>query len=354
MAVRFYHTADIHLGAEPDAGHPWGGEKRGREIQESFRQLIARAGKEEIDLLLIAGDLFHRQPFLRELKEVNYLFSTIPRTKVVLMAGNHDYWGKDSFYEGFPWNENVIFLGKERCERVVFPRLHTAVYGLSYHAREIREPLYDALEPRDDGMFSILLAHGGDAQHIPMDYRRLQASGFSYIALGHIHRPQLLARNRMAYAGALEAIDKNDFGAHGFISGVYEDGGVRLSFVPFASREYRRLDISVGKDDTEGAVADRAADQIREQGAQHIYRLHLQGFRDPDLIFEPERFLGLGNVIDVQDDTEPAYDFEKLLRQHPDDVLGGLIRRLYRGNMDETERKALYYGVQALLGEGSV
>lgn len=53
--------------------------------------------RESVDLLFIAGDLFHRQPLLRELKEVNNLFSTIPDTRVYLMAGNHDYIKADSF-----------------------------------------------------------------------------------------------------------------------------------------------------------------------------------------------------------------------------------------------------------------
>ena len=43
------------------------------------------------DLLLVAGDLFHRQPLLRELKEVDGLFASLDRTQVVLVAGNHDY-----------------------------------------------------------------------------------------------------------------------------------------------------------------------------------------------------------------------------------------------------------------------
>ena len=62
------------------------------------------------DLLLIAGDLFHRQPLLRELKEVNYLFGTLVDTQVLLIAGNHDYLKKDSFYRTFEWASNVHMI----------------------------------------------------------------------------------------------------------------------------------------------------------------------------------------------------------------------------------------------------
>lgn len=99
--MRFMHIADVHLGAAPDHGFLWA-KDRGREIWESFRRCIADANEKKIDLLLIAGDLFHRQPEPGELKEVNYLFSTLERTIVVLIAGNHDYLKPSSPYLDFP------------------------------------------------------------------------------------------------------------------------------------------------------------------------------------------------------------------------------------------------------------
>ena len=74
--MRFIHLADVHLGAVPDRGCPWSS-RREEEIWETFRRVIAGIRENPVDLLFIAGDLFHRQPLLRELKEVNNLFSTI-------------------------------------------------------------------------------------------------------------------------------------------------------------------------------------------------------------------------------------------------------------------------------------
>ena len=79
--MRFIHLADVHLGAVPDRGCPWS-EKRENEIWETFRRVITKIRENPVDLLFIAGDLFHRQPLLKELKEVNYLFSTIPQTRI--------------------------------------------------------------------------------------------------------------------------------------------------------------------------------------------------------------------------------------------------------------------------------
>ena len=104
--IRFIHLADVHLGAVPDRGCPWSRERE-EEIWETFRRVIAAIRKSPVDLLFIAGDLFHRQPLLSELREINDLFATIPNTRIFLMAGDNDYIRENSFYRTFQWNQNV-------------------------------------------------------------------------------------------------------------------------------------------------------------------------------------------------------------------------------------------------------
>ena len=47
-------------------------------------------------------------------------------------------------------------------------RIQTAVYGCSYHSREIHDPVYDHAVPEGRQKYEILLAHGGDEKHIPI------------------------------------------------------------------------------------------------------------------------------------------------------------------------------------------
>lgn len=350
--MKFIHTADVHLGATPDAEFEWS-QDRGREIWEALERLVKRVDTQGADLLLIAGDLFHRQPLMRELKEVNYLFSTLRTAQVVLLAGNHDFLKPDSYYWKFPWCENVHFLYGEGCESVYLPQCNTRVYGLSYHSREITEPLYDSLRPQEDGSCSILLAHGGDSRHIPIDKRRLASSGFDYIALGHIHKPQVLIPDKMQYAGALEALDKEDTGVHGFVEGEIRDGQVRTWFIPNGSREYKELKIMSHPGDTSLSLEQAVREQIKVFGEKHQYKITLTGFRDPDIIYDIQRYEKLGRVVEVKDETEPDYDFEALVRQYKDGIISQYIKRL-KGEkaleeLDEIQRRALYYGVQALL-----
>lgn len=357
--MRFIHIADVHLGAVPDPGCPWSA-FREKEIWGTFRKVIDLAKKEKIDLLLIAGDLFHRQPLLRELREVNYLFSGIPETQVVWMAGNHDYMKEDSAYRKVEWAENVHGFYSRNPEEIYLPRIHTWVYGFSYESREIRENPYRTMEPNKKPGYHILLAHGGDEKHVPL--KKEDVVGFDYAALGHIHKPEILIPDKMAYAGALEPLDRNDLGAHGMIYGqiydpVYEretgekplgTGKTKIGFVPIASRSYLNLDVAIHSSTTQFALEQKVKEGIAQKGSQNIYRVRIKGFRNPDMEFATENLYALGNVVEVQDDSRPCYDLEKLKKQQEGTLIGEYIR-CFEGKTETVEQKALYYGLQALM-----
>ncbi|GAB6104434.1 exonuclease SbcCD subunit D [Blautia glucerasea] len=346
--IRFIHLADVHLGAVPDRGCPWSHERE-EEIWETFRRVIASVRKDPVDFLFIAGDLFHRQPLLKELKEVNYLFSTIPETRVFLMAGNHDHIKQDSFYKGFPWEANVTFFEQEMRSCVEIPELDTFVYGMSYQHQEIREPLYDTWKPEDKPGFHVLLAHGGDGNHVPMDMKRLVAAGFSYLALGHIHKPQAVIRGKALYPGALEPIDRNDTGEHGYILGSYDEGRIRLKFMPFASRSYQNLLLTMQETTTQFSLEEMVKNEIFKRGGKNIYRIILRGWRSPELILLTERLKKLGNIVEILDESKPAYDLEELYRKYTGTLIGDYVGSFMGRDLTVVEEKALYHGLQALL-----
>lgn len=311
--------------------------------------MIDECEKKEIDLLLIAGDLFHRQPLLRELKELNYLFGKLSRTKVVLIAGNHDYLKWDSYYRTFRWCDNVYPLFGDRLQCADFPELETAVYGLSFHKREIKENVYEKAKPWKKQKCEILLAHGGDEKHIPMNKAGLLSLGYDYVALGHIHKPGVVEENRILYAGALEPIDKNDTGVHGYIYGEWDNGKLQAKFVPFAFREYIHMDLPVNKTMTNLEVKELLKKQIEEMGLQNIYKVILTGFRSEYTMFSPEDMDPYGNVLEVVDESRPAYRFDKLREENKDNLLGNYIEALVDFPKDSVEYMALYEGVEALL-----
>ena len=356
--MEFIHIADVHLGMAPDAGFPWS-EVREKEIWDTFEKVIMEIRRRKTDLLLIAGDLFHRQPLARELKEVGYLFEQIPDTRVVLIAGNHDYLKRDSNYLKYKWPSNVTGLFGASCQVCYLEDINTYVYGMSYTGREITEPVYNQnfpggsrnLEREHEGANHILLAHGGDEKHIPIQFRQLGETDFNYIALGHIHKPQILIENKMAYSGSLEPLDKNHTGAHGFIRGTIHNGVTKIQFEPFASRNYVKLPVQVTPDTTVLSLRRQITQTLTQTGKNNIYQILLEGQREADTDFLSGHIEDLGNIVEICDRTEPEYDFMELQKQYSGTVLGEYISRFTEGNipLDPVREKALYLGVQALL-----
>jgi DNA repair exonuclease SbcCD nuclease subunit len=343
--MRFIHIADVHLGAVPDPGCPWSA-LREKEIWSTFKKVIRLAEKEEIDLLLIAGDLFHRQPLVRELREVNYLFGTIPDTEIVWCAGNHDYMKSDSAYRKIDWVKNAHGFFSQRPEAIHIPRLDTWVYGFSYEQREIQENIVRGIRPNGEPGSHILMVHGGDDKHVP--FRAEDGSGFDYVALGHIHKPEILVPNRMAYAGALEPLDRNDIGPHGLMYGKLENGQVRAGFVSVAERSYLNLDAAIHSTTTQLALEQKVRELIAQKGRENIFRVRIRGYRSPDMDFDTEPLYLLGNVAEVRDETHPCYDIEVLKKQQAGTLVGEYIR-CFDGKDGTVEQKALYYGLQALM-----
>ena len=215
--MKILHIADVHLGAEPDQDKPWG-QGRERLQWDAFARAIEVAEEQQVDLVLIAGDLFHRQPLKRELKEVNSILSQLSRAKVVIMAGNHDYLTRNSFYRTFSWSENVYFLKSEQMECLPFPGLSTYVYGFSYEHREIRESRYENIPKQGNG-YHILLAHGGDESHVPVRLAQMEALDFDYVAMGHIHKNNFNGNGKIIYPGSTISLGFDELGEHGMVAG---------------------------------------------------------------------------------------------------------------------------------------
>lgn len=352
--MKFYHMADVHLGAVPEKGRSFG-RLREQEIWDTFRDILERARSEKPDCLFLCGDLFHRQPLKRELKEVSYLFSQIPDTRVFLMAGNHDYLKPGSAYEKFAWGDNVTFLDTEAVEPVYVPELHLTVYGHSYRQREITEPIYDALEPNGNPGMHVLMAHGGDAKHIPINYRRLGARGFDYVAMGHIHRPGMYEGYPMAYAGAPEPLDVNDIGPHGYVEGtIFPEKGTghfrcETVFVPAARRSYIHLPIALKEDMTAFALEQSIREAIEEQGNGNLFKLILKGVRNPQAELSWERLWELGNIVEIMDVSRAAYDYVQLRQQYRGQLIGQFLESYGDGELSKLEEQSRLYGLEALL-----
>jgi hypothetical protein len=106
----------------------------------------------------------------------------------------------------------------------------------------------------------------------------------------------------------------------------------------------------VNQTTTNGALLDLAKDTMRINGIQNIYSFYIEGVRDEAIHFDKKTIKELGNIIEVEDQLVPDYDFDALCRENADNIIGMFIRKIKdSAGQDEVARKALYYGMEALL-----
>ncbi len=349
--MKFIHTGDIHYGMNPDSDKPWSKE-RSLAVKDSLTTIVTECQRRNVDCLFIAGDLFHHQPLVHELKEVNYLFSKIPHIHVVIIAGNHDRIRDNSAVLSFIWSANVSYITSESLKTLYFPEINTEVYGFSYHTVEIRENQLAGIKIPENGRIRILLAHGGDTNHLPYDKNELSHAGFSYCALGHIHKSEVLVPGKIAQCGSPEPLDLTESGRHGFFVGDINPvtkNVTKLEFIPYAKTQYISLVVHVTPSSTNTELLMSITEEINKRGSDNIYRFKIRGLRDPEIEFDLDVLQSRLRIIELIDESEPNYDFTKLFAEHPSDMIGFFIRDLYRPNLTPVEKKALYYGVNALL-----
>ena len=141
-------------------------------------------------------------------------------------------------------------------------------------------------------------------------------------------------------------------GQHGYFMGEIDDLSGRvtsLEFKPVSQAQYISLVVSVTPATTNLELSQLMADEIRKRGASNIYRFRIRGMRDPDIEFDMDFLSGQWNIIEIIDETEPQYDFHALFAEHPSDMIGFYIHALMKDEMSPLEKKALYYGIHALL-----
>ena len=109
------------------------------------------------------------------------------------------------------------------------------------------------------------------------------------------------------------------------------------------------MELEVEGETTGFGLRTQIEQEIRKRGIQNIYKITLEGFKNPEARFDLNQMDPFGNVIEIADNTRLAFDFVKLLAANKDNLLGKYIEGFGDAEPDSVEYEALCAGVQALL-----
>lgn len=250
--MKIVHTSDWHVGRR------WKGIQRLDEMEAILDHLAQFIEREAVDLVLHTGDIFDsRNPPAEAERLVNRFFVRVGRAgaHMVVIAGNHDDPQRLDARSLLAEYANVQILGRPRSaqqgghrvietrcgDRAVVAALPFASAGAwvsaldlagdeassrSKYARMFQLAVQNLSEPFQPDAVNLLMAHahldgavfGGSERrvHIGEDWAAtVQAlpTAASYIALGHIHKPQKVGGTLPAYyAGSPLQMDFGEAG----------------------------------------------------------------------------------------------------------------------------------------------
>ncbi len=297
--MRILHFADLHLGVEsysgginPETGLSW----RLHDFLGAIDELVAYALESDIDLVLFCGDAYksrepsqtHQREFARRIWKL--ASAGIP---VFLLIGNHDLpnaIGRATTMEIFrtleienvtvanapgnyrvetkagplqvvalPWARRSVLLSREETKNLTLDEVNERLEGI------ITERLNLEVAALDPSLPAIVAAHvslsnarSGSERGMIMgyDYVLLQSNvaspAFDYIALGHIHKKQVLGENPpVVYPGSLQRIDfSEEEDEKGFfvVEISTQEQGRRVSheFHPVKARRFLSIRVNIG------------------------------------------------------------------------------------------------------------
>lgn len=342
--MKFLHTSDIHYGAAPDANRTWGRE-RAKAIKESFGRIIEACVYEKVDCLIISGGLFDGRPTEDEVREVNEAFAAIPDTRVYVIAGEDDPVFSSSPVCTFRWAENVIYNTDKEFNSLYLSDIHIEIVGASDDRNRFDPDRLTDAKPVQ-GCASILVISNSQADESMMP------ENFTYIALGGDHKPYVKRGGCLVNCGSPEPICADDTGKHGYYVGEIDDESRKLTalkFVTLPTVRYITLSVNVTPASTEADVIRNLKREMTSRGSENIYQIKLNGLCKPEEDFVLEDLTREFKISKILNFTRPDYDYMQLSREHPSDMVGFFVKEMNREDISELDRKAMNFGINALL-----
>lgn len=367
--IKILHTGDIHLDSPFSGLSPRLAETRRGELRAAFTSMMTYAKMSNVDVMLIAGDVFDGEYVTKEtLALLRGEFEKFGRP-VFITPGNHDCASPGSVWVKHSFPENVHIFSSAVLSSHSLDDIGLTVYGFGFTEQDMLDCPIVGKHVNDEKRTNILVCHGDmtsrSGTNCPITAEQISHFGADYTALGHIHNPPAAGKdNRYSYCGCLEPRAFDEIGPKGALIVEIDKNGcgseVSIKPVRLSKRRYERGEITV-----DGAVTgEQISEAVRQfiasnrYGEDTLLELKIKGYVDPSLLIDTDSLdgetFGLC-MLRAEDATLPDIDTAAL---ENDVTVRGEVYRLLRPSLDsedefkrETARRALRYAFKSLSGE---
>ncbi len=348
--MKFVHISDVYLGTEAPEEPAWRKE-RPAEVKETFEKIISFMIEEKVELLLVAGNLFAAPPTREELDWLDEKLSAVPGLRTVILSGPQDYAAPGAPVSTYKFRSRTAVLPAGRTTNAYLKGINTCVTGVSYGRPDYRDRILEDIGPGRQDAINILLASGGDRQHMPFRKDVLARKGFQYVALGGKREPVHVLKNRMAYSGSPEPFEPEETGRRGFVLGEVKDGKTEIRFCHINKRTFVDLEVQVTPSLSDEEIQTEVENRIMKLGTENIYSVILRGFSADDMNPDFRRVSDRFRISRIMNLTIPERELSTLRLENSGNLAGSFVNdiELDYSVDDKIRERAERYGLEALI-----
>lgn len=362
MSIKMLHTSDLHIDWLFSKFAPQAKAERRKELMQILDVLGDLALAQEVDVVLICGDLFHSNKVDKHVIAKVWLSLSRITEKgiyVLIIPGNHDEDIKVLFESMGEDNARLIVLG----EKETFTEIdNLTIYGVPFkHSESNQSPLRKVQKVERPG-FHVIMVHGSvktlpfiEDKYGPISPEEIAQSGLDYIALGHYHNFNNCSSGAVKayYPGSPNTLS---FECTGERYALIVEFGEEVRVTPYSmpSRPYLIYEYKM----TNRGLTDLYRQIELWANKEACVKLILKGLVDSEIFPLKDRVFehckDMFFYFEVVDDTMliPTEDF------NDQTIKGIFVRKIYEGlntpNLSDKERavliEALRVGLMAIEG----
>ena len=353
--MKIIHCSDLHLNSPLGSNlSPHKALERSAELCAAFGRLVAYALREQVEAVLIAGDLFD-SPYASG-QTVDYVLEKIRSAAQVTffyLRGNHD--GNRDAFSGYDLPENMKCFEAAwksySCGSVLITGMELGL--------EKPEASFDELNLPADAC-NIVMLHGEiAAQPGPeqIALSRLRNKNIDYLALGHIHsfkQGKLDDRGIYCYCGCMEGRGFDECGEKGFVLLETQESGIKSTFVPLGGRTLHEVFVDITDLETVTQILAAMEQAAAGIDSESLVKFTLTGSytlqTHKDLRFLQKMMEPNFWFVKIKDESRLEIDRESY---EGDISLKGEFIRLVLSSQhsDEEKERIISCGIRALMGE---